>query len=297
MDENQQPKITGPSNSRFHPRVRDPLSQISFDRMTVIGDLNPRHIKEFRQFIASHPYVSVLDTKTDYVRAKIYDDLFYLEYDKFKGQSRQRRNMRIEFNPNHCSEDARGFFVKHIVRLMNDVGFSRLDLALDIEKDLSSFYVASESRWKSTVFYGLDDKPETKYFGVRDSQRYIRLYDKKRERKDNADEEITASDLWRLEFELKRDMVDHWETVANDLLIKQPDIDSLDNIQNQAMVHFLLSDKRKWSELGETSRKKYKKLIREMEGEDLTVFVQQAIKNEAPRLRQQLEDWTGNKLI
>jgi hypothetical protein len=265
--------------------------------MTVIGDLNPRHIKEFRSFIASNPYVSVLDTKTDYVRAKIYDDLFYLEYDKIKGQSRQRRNMRIEFNPNHCSEDARDFFVKHIVRLMNDVGFSRLDLALDMEKDLSSFYVASESRWKSTVFYGLDDKPETKYFGVRDSQRYIRLYDKKRERKHNAEEEITAADLWRLEFELKRDMVDRWETIADDLTIKEPDWRDTADIQQRAMVYLLMNDKESWNDLGNTSKKKYRKIIREMEGENITDFVQQAIKKEAPRLRQQLENWTGNKLI
>jgi hypothetical protein len=297
MNENQQPKITGPSNSRFRSREREPLTQISFDRMTVIGDLNPRHIKEFRSFIASNPYVSVLDTKTDYVRAKMYDDLFYLEYDKIKGQSRQRRNMRIEFNPNHCSEDARDFFVKHIVRLMNDVGFSRLDLALDMEKDLSSFYVASESRWKSTVFYGLDDKPETKYFGVRDSQRYIRLYDKKRERKHNAEEEITAADLWRLEFELKRDMVNQWETVADDLTIKEPDWHDTADIQQRAMVYLLMNDKDSWNDLGKTTKAKYRKIIREMEGENITGFIQQAIKNEAPRLRQQLEDWTGNKLI
>ncbi|MDZ5784613.1 replication initiation factor domain-containing protein [Marinococcus luteus] len=64
--------------------------------------------------------------------------------------------------------------------------------------------MASETRWKSTVFYGLDHRSETKYFGVRDSQRYIRLYDKKQERKDNEDEEMEAADLGRLEFELKR---------------------------------------------------------------------------------------------
>jgi hypothetical protein len=37
--------------------------------------------------------------------------------------------------------------------------------------------------------------------------------------------------------------------------------------------------------------------MRNMEGENITDVVQQAIKNEAPRLRQQLENWTGNKLI
>ena len=297
MDENQQPKITGPSNSRFRVNFREHSHQISFDRMTVIGDLNPRHIKEFRQFIATNPYVSVLDTKTDYVRAKMYDDLFYLEYDKIKGQSRQRRNIRIEFNPNHCSEDARTFFVKHIVRLMNDVGFSRLDLALDIEKDLRSFYVASETRWKSTVFYGLDGKPETKYFGVRDSQRYIRLYNKKQERKDNANEEITTDNLWRLEFELKRSMVNKWETIADDLIIKQPDWQSIADIRTRSVVYMLLHEQDQWGELSRPAKAKYKKIMRNMEGENLTFFVQQAIKNEAPRLRQELEKWTGNKLI
>lgn len=297
MDENQQPKITGPSNSRLSVNFREHSHFISWDRMTVIGDLNPRHIKEFQQFIATNPYVSVLDTKTDYVRAKMYDDLFYLEYDKIKGQSRQRRNMRIEFNPNHCSEDAREFFVKHIVRLMNDVGFSRLDLALDIEENLKSFYVASSGSSKHTVFYGRDGSPETKYFGVRESDRYIRLYNKKQERKDNADEEVTAANLWRLEFELKRDMVNQWETIADDLIIKQPDWHSIADIRTRSFVYMLLHEQDQWGELSRPVKAKYKKIIREMEGEDLTVFVQQAIKKEAPRLRQELEDWTGNKLI
>ena len=297
MDENHQPKRPAPSNSRFRSREREPLTQISFDKMTVIGDLSPRHVKEFQQFIAVNPYVSVLDTKTDYVKARMYDDLFYLVYDKVEGKSLQRRNMRIEFNPNDCSEDARQFFVKHIVRLMTDVGFSRLDLALDMEKDLSSFYIASETRWKSNVIYGLDGKPETKYFGVRESARFIRLYDKKRERKSKNDEKITAADLWRLEFELKRGMVDHWETIADDLTIKEPDWKDTADIQQQAMVYLLINHEDSWNDLGKTAKAKYRKIIREMEGEDLTFFIQQAIKSEAPRLHQELEKWTGNKLI
>ena len=59
----------------------------------------------------------------------------------------------------------------------------------------------------------------------------------------------------------------------------------------------LLHEQDQWGELSRPVKAKYKKIIRDMEGEDLTVFVQQAIKKEAPRLRQQLEDWTGNKLI
>ena len=45
-------------------------------------------------------------------------------------------------------------------------------------------------------------KPETKYFGVRD--RFIRIYNKKQERKDNADAEVMSEHLWRVEIELKK---------------------------------------------------------------------------------------------
>ena len=288
---------TGPSNSRLSVNFREHSHFLSWDKITVIGELIPRHEKEFQQFIATNPYVSVLDAKTDLVKAQLFNNLFYLEYDKIKGKTHQRRNMRIEFNPNYCSEDARQFFVKHLVRLMSDVGFSRLDLALDIDKNLKSFYVASNGSSKHTVFYGRDGSPETKYFGVRESDRYIRLYNKKQERKDNADEEVTAADLWRLEFELKRGMVDQWETIADDLIIKQPDWHSIADIRTRSFVYMLLHEEDQWGELSRPVKAKYRKIIREMEGEDLTVFVQQAIKNEATRLRQQLENWTGHKLI
>src|SRR5699024_12251700 len=72
-------------------------------------------------------------------------------------------------------------------------------------------------------FYGRNGKPETKYFGVRDSNRFIRIYNKKQERKDNADAEVMSEHLWRVEIELKRDMVDYWNDCFSDLHILQPD--------------------------------------------------------------------------
>jgi DNA relaxase NicK len=41
-------------------------------------------------------------------------------------------------------------------------------------------------------------------FGVRDSDRFIRIYNKKQERKDNADIKIMSEHLWRVEIELKK---------------------------------------------------------------------------------------------
>ncbi|MCY7001193.1 replication initiation factor domain-containing protein, partial [Staphylococcus aureus] len=89
---------------------------------------------------------------------------------------------------------------------MEDDGFTRLDLAFDFEDDLSDYYAMTDKSVKKTIFYGRNGKPETKYFGVRDSDRFIRIYNKKQERKDNADIEIISEHLWRVEIELKRDM-------------------------------------------------------------------------------------------
>ena len=92
---------------------------------------------------------------------------------------------------------------------------------------------------KKTIFYGRNGKPETKYFGVRDSNRFIRIYNKKQERKDNADVEVMSEHLWRVEIELKRDMVDYWNDCFNDLHILKPDWTSPEKLNEQAMVYML----------------------------------------------------------
>ncbi|HAP2912962.1 TPA: hypothetical protein ITS42_002684, partial [Enterococcus faecalis] len=48
--------------------------------------------------------------------------------------------------------------------------------------DLSDYYAMTDKAVKKTIFYGRNGKPETKYFGVRDSNRFIRIYNKKQER-------------------------------------------------------------------------------------------------------------------
>src|SRR5699024_12055369 len=88
------------------------------------------------------------------------------------------------------------------------------------KRDWSSDVCSSDL--KKTIFYGRNGKPETKYFGVRDSDRFIRIYNKKQERKDNSDIEIISEHLWRVEIELKRDMVDYWNDCFSDLHILQP---------------------------------------------------------------------------
>ncbi|WP_461241266.1 replication initiation factor domain-containing protein [Staphylococcus aureus] len=138
---------------------------------------------------------------------------------------------------------------------MEDDGFTRLDLAFDFEYDLSDYYAMTDKSVKKTIFYGRDGKPETKYFGVRDSDRFIRIYNKKQERKDNADVEVMSEHLWRVEIELKRSMVDYWNDCFNDLHILKPDWKIIKRSSDRAMVFMLLNDEEEWGKLERRTKK------------------------------------------
>ena len=210
------------SNSRLSVQTL-PTFDISFDRITLVGNLIPECEKQVSDFISIDSSVSVLEALSSKFKAQHVLDDIYIEYDKFKGKSLQRKNMRIEFNPNNLDQNSMNWVKDNFVKFMRDIEFSRIDLAFDTELDLSDFFIFSDKSVKKTVFYGRDDKPETKYFGTRQSDRYIRIYNKKQEIKDNKDLEIAFENLWRIEFELKRDMTEKWMSCFDALNIIKRD--------------------------------------------------------------------------
>ncbi len=208
-----------------------------------------------------------------------------------KADSWDRRNMRIEFNPNKLTRDEMIWLKQNIISYMEDDGFTRLDLAFDFEDDLSDYYAMSDKAVKKTIFYGRNGKPETKYFGVRDSNRFIRIYNKKQERKDNADAEVMSEHLWRVEIELKRDMVDYWNDCFSDLHILQPDWKTIQRTADRAIVFMLLSDEEEWGKLHRNSRTKYKNLIKEISPVDLTDLMKSTLKANEKQLQKQIDFW------
>ena len=157
--------------------------------------------------------------------------------------------------------------------------------------DLSDYYAMTDKAVKKTIFYGRNGKPETKYFGVRDSNRFIRIYNKKQERKDNADVEVMSEHLWRVEIELKRDMVDYWNDCFNDLHILKPDWTSPEKLNEQAMVYMLIHEEGKWGELNKRTKYKYKNLIKEISPVDLTELMKSTLKENEKQLQKQIEFW------
>jgi hypothetical protein len=284
--------LTGYSNSRLGAHfVCKSHPKLSFDGMTIVGNLNKNNAQKLSSFMSIEPQIRLWDMLQTKFKAKALQEKVYIEYDKVKADTWDRRNMRVEFNPNKLTHEEMLWLKQNIIDYMEDDGFTRIDLAFDFEDDLSDYYAMSDKALKKTVFYGINGMPETKYFGVRDSERFIRIYNKKKERKDNADIEITSEHLWRVEIELKRNMVDYWNDCFNDLHILKPAWATLESVKEQAMVYLLLHEESTWGKLHRNSRRKYKQILQEISPIDLTELMKSTLRENEKQLQKQIEFW------
>ncbi|MEX6044725.1 replication initiation protein, partial [Staphylococcus haemolyticus] len=79
---------TGISNSRLDAHtvcISNP--KLSFDAMTIVGNVNTERAKKLYDFLVSEPYVEVWDALQTKFRAKALQGKIYIEYDKIKGTS------------------------------------------------------------------------------------------------------------------------------------------------------------------------------------------------------------------
>ena len=93
--------------------------------------------------------------------------------------------LRLKFNPNKNADNPA---LKNTLSFLYKCGwvigwhFSRVDYALDVQGSLSAFYVLSR---KTETNYG-----STRYYGVRGTSGYLRVYDKRKEQREIAGEDI-----------------------------------------------------------------------------------------------------------
>lgn len=288
-------QLTGYSNSRLGAHILCmSIPKISFDRFTIVGNLDTEHTDELIRTLEYDPNIRTWDVLQTRFKGMAFENKVYIEYDSVKAKSWNTRNMRVEFNPNQLSDEEKDWLRLNIIGHMRNTDFTRIDVAFDFEEDLSKFYAMSMKSLKKTVIYGRNGTPETKYFGVRDSDRFIRIYNKKQERKDNADIEINSEHLWRVEIELKRDMVLKWNDCFHDLHILMPAWKTIQSNSDKAMVFMLLNNEDEWGSIHRNSRAKYKKMIREISPVDLTENMKNALLNQEKMLAKTLKFWVYN---
>ena len=93
--------------------------------------------------------------------------------------------LRLKFNPNKNADNPAlkttlSFLYK--CGWVNGWHFSRVDYAVDVQGPLSAFYVLSR---KTETNYG-----STRYYGLRGNSGYLRVYDKRKEQREVAGEDI-----------------------------------------------------------------------------------------------------------
>lgn len=120
--------------------------------MTIVGNLNRDNAQALSKFMSVEPQIRLWDILQTKFKAKALQEKVYIEYDKVKADSWDRRNMRIEFNPNKLTRDEMIWLKQNIISYMEDDGFTRLDLAFDFEDDLSDYYAMSDKAVKKTIF-------------------------------------------------------------------------------------------------------------------------------------------------
>ncbi|MBJ6299970.1 replication initiation protein, partial [Staphylococcus aureus] len=97
---------TGYSNSRLSGNFcTTSQPKLSFDRMTIVGNLNKHSAKKLSDFMSYEPKFRLWDILQTKFKAKALEEKVYIEYDKIKADTWDRRNMRVEFNPNNLSSD------------------------------------------------------------------------------------------------------------------------------------------------------------------------------------------------
>jgi hypothetical protein len=273
--------------------------------MTVMGDLGDNRVSNLiflikRFSITRENRIHISDSRYhDRVQGKFLDDLVYFEYDRLKAKAYNTRNFRIEFNPNKLNQEQIEWLQQNVISMLSDVGITRLDLAFDVDFKLSDYQFISigNAREKSTVeFRNSLSALETKYIGKRESDKMIRLYDKKVEQMKQGNE-VDLPHWWRLEFELKRETVDEFADVFETLQIKKPDLMEIEKVQDRAMLYFLRDHPEEWSKLAKATRAKYRKMLREIKNKNMTPLFKKELKKKKAELMAQLDGWFKNQYI
>ena len=291
--QNNELGLTGHSNSRsasYKTGISKNI-QVSFDMITVVGALIPERESQIKKHIENNPEINLWDTGFDRFKCNVFDNKVYVEYNRKQAQAMGRSEIRVEFNPNELSENEKQIIQFVFLDNMRNKDFSRIDLAFDIEDNLADYYSMCDKAVKQTHFYGIDGKVETKYFGVRESDRYIRIYNKKKQLSEVKEQEISADHLWRVEFELKRSRTKTWDKCFDDIHILQPNWKTIEKSSTRAMVYMLLHEHGEWGKIDKNLKTKYRKIIKEISEVNISDDLRKVLSEQHQKLSEELKNY------
>lgn len=275
------------------------IKEISIDKMTIVGHLNSELAYALQNLI-NEAHVRIKGTPgTAFVEGQFFyfgeTEPVYFSYDDINSSAMSKRNFRMEFNPSKITSKQSKWLKDHVLYILDDIGITRLDLAFDCDFDLSTFSYEFQNSVKSSVFRGRTGKIETMYFGSRNSNAYYRIYDKKLELQEKHDTVVADPILWRYEIELKNAafverVIDFNLPIFDDKRIIQYSIDTLP-VNDALMVAGLLAKPELMGKLTNYARKKYRKLMKSLGGNDITDLFKAELNKKKPELIGEINSW------
>lgn len=196
--------------------------------------------------------------------------------------------MRLEFNPNkYRSKGGSEKALLEIIKTMSDVHFSRRDVALDIfDHDLKDFMIIDDRGRKITEYKDGSRRLETIYFGSRESDEQLRIYDKAIEQKTED-----GRKWWRIEGQMRGDSAKEMFTnpFRKVRIVRKSDYKHLP-LKERAILLLLQADPDSMAELSKNSRTKYKKLLEE-DVTEVSIQPDEIFKKHVLDLKGDAESW------
>lgn len=277
--------------------------KVSLDNITITAEIRHSSFNNFKKLVSNHIAIITQKAMTDMFQAYTKSGgqvILHLEYDKLKGQARNARPFRMEFNPNKLrTVDTE--ILNTIIPYLEDISITRADLAFDFfNLDCSEFILEKKGRPTATKEWrDKNGKLETKYLGASRSEKQIRLYDKKVEQltNGNEDERQNAQQYehwWRLEFQLRSRSVENIFEVIDTIIFKPFYFESL-GIETQLYLLALTRDKGIWNKVSKNTRSKYKKILEthQTSDTDYLQLMKNLLHKERPKLEKQLAFYGG----
>lgn len=277
--------------------------KVSLDNITITAEIRHSSFNNFKKLVSNHIAIITQKAMTDMFQAYTKSGgqvILHLEYDKLKGQARNARPFRMEFNPNKLrTVDTE--ILNTIIPYLEDISITRADLAFDFfNLDCSEFILEKKGRPTATKEWrDKNGKLETKYLGASRSEKQIRLYDKKVEQLTNGseDERQNAQQYehwWRLEFQLRSRSVENIFEVIDTIIFKPFYFESL-GIETQLYLLALTRDKGIWNKVSKNTRSKYKKILEthQTSDTDYLQLMKNLLHKERPALEKQLAFYGG----
>lgn len=257
------------------------------DRLTIVGNLSEK-LRE----ILLHDYSNQIKVyNSECFKGQLFmntEENFFVEYDLDKARKMGIRDFRLEFNPRLSRKEQMNFIFDLVVPNLNNISISRIDIAFDFERDLSSFVI--DKAVSRRVFYGKDNQIETIYWGSMMSDVHIRLYDKYKERKKKGSDYDkfyygSFDCYWRIEFTLSNSKFIEKQVRNNFHVLQESKITkrnyAIQDLSIQEQVFLYVKDKAPdlFAQLGSSTKAKYNKLAKDISEVDLSDGFRLAIQN------------------